>query len=411
MNKVAIAFLTKDRVELTKRSIKPLYRFDACDVYWLDGSKEKATLDFTYQLLSKHNEVYFHSDIFGGPDAAVVYALTMLLDNDYDYIGLVENDVLLPNDWFDRTMALFDVGVKDGLKVGAVSARCYVDRILVQRSGYALVHNHGWGTQIMTREAAQLTLNNLRTGWTLDNRRAFSSLAGVDIGKWWAFRLSEHHITTDWNNEAMLASHGLASIASTPSHVQMIGQDPPLAQQGLTIATEPVEALRNDCAFGLFVERTRQVREGRLCLPDTSYVRNVDGSHIVFAHQLGGLGARWEGNWTLKAFAGFGPFAWRAAEQGASLTVPVVGPCSIYLTGGKDGAAWEIIDTAGIKASPTLPPETTLMWIDLPTPVVYREIRITATKAGGIVYGIKCRDPQIRVADWRFDHGKLPRIE
>src|ERR1700722_4662170 len=145
MNRAAIAFSTCDRVELSRQSIEPLLQPDKFDLFWIDGSKTEAgkKLGYEYGCDAEHG-LDFHTGITGGSGAAIVYALTTMLSyrvptpaNEpaqryYDYVGLVENDVVLDKDWFDRTMALFYRGAEDGLEVGAVSARCYEDRILCQ---------------------------------------------------------------------------------------------------------------------------------------------------------------------------------------------------------------------------------------------------------------------------------------
>ena len=40
MNKVAISFSTKNRYELTRQSIDPLYQPERFDLFWCDGSDE-----------------------------------------------------------------------------------------------------------------------------------------------------------------------------------------------------------------------------------------------------------------------------------------------------------------------------------------------------------------------------------
>src|SRR5580658_8454148 len=136
MNRVAIAFNTCDRVELTNSSIEPLLQSGKFDLHWCDGSKTEegqTQLDSYY----RNNSFHFYKGIHGGSGPAIVFALTKMLDNfrEYEIVGLVENDVLLDQNFFDDMMALFERGKQDGLEVGAVSARCYEDRILFQRDG------------------------------------------------------------------------------------------------------------------------------------------------------------------------------------------------------------------------------------------------------------------------------------
>jgi hypothetical protein len=46
MNKIAIAFLTKDRVDLSKRTIVPLLQPDKFDLFLIDGSDTPAGMRF-----------------------------------------------------------------------------------------------------------------------------------------------------------------------------------------------------------------------------------------------------------------------------------------------------------------------------------------------------------------------------
>src|SRR5262245_1838659 len=249
MNKLGIAFTSKDRPELSARTIEPLLS-STFDCWWLDGSDTKAGEDLPWTFRGKVHSI--HSNVRGGADAAIVYALSTLYDAGYEFIGLCENDVLLPRDWFSKTMDLFYRMYDPPFPVGAVSARCYEDRILLQRDGYAVCHNIGAGHVIFRREVVPLILDHYRTGWTTTNRRVFAQRCGLDIGAWWAFRGGQHWLTADWHFDTVLAAHGYASLALTPSDVEMIGQDPPLEEQGLRIAREPVEALRNEKAWERF---------------------------------------------------------------------------------------------------------------------------------------------------------------
>src|SRR5580693_7953368 len=132
MNKIAIAFLTRDRVDLSKRTIKPLLQLDKFDLFLIDGSDTEVGRLFAVHHGSETVGLALnvYSNVKGGADAAVVYALTEMLKGDYTHVGLVENDVLLHPDWFGPTMGLYERGDAEGLLVGAVSARTYADRIL-----------------------------------------------------------------------------------------------------------------------------------------------------------------------------------------------------------------------------------------------------------------------------------------
>lgn len=414
MNKVAIAFSTKDRVELSQQAVVPLLRPDLFDLFWVDGSNTLAGQEL--------NEGYSHGmsvrgGVRGGADAAIVYSLTEMLKNpQFEYVGLVENDVLLHSDWFGPTMALFERGKAEGLEVGAVSARCYEDRILFQRDGYAVTHNTGAGMVIFTREAAELVLENFRTGWWAHNRRIFMQLSGLDIGKWAAFRANEQWTTADWHFDATLAELGIASLALTPSPVEMIGQIPSLHEQGLKLATTPVELLRNDKAFDIFRVNLERRRFGAVKSSNCSQFHQMDdGTWIIFPHQVAAIGGKYQGDWKLKWSQGFGPFAWQAGEGAripTTLTARISGPCTFMVSGGEAGGRVEIEDLhSGYKVTPELPAEgPTTQVLNLPVPghVSYREVRLTMHTPGTRFYGIQTREAQPWLPAVKFIHATLP---
>ncbi len=409
--RLALALGLRDRVDLAERSIGPLLH-DDIDLFLIDGSRTEVARKWAEDQALRHN-ARLHANVTGGADAWIVYALTTLLNSsDAPYVGICENDVLLHRGWLVPTLACFDRAVSEGLEAGAVSARCYEDRILCQRDGYALCHNLGAGHIILTREAARLALSYARTSWTTENRKTFHQFSGIDIARHWAFRGDQHMVTLDWGVERVLAAHGFASLALTPSEVEMIGQDPPLHEQGLTIVKEPVEWLRNDRAFGLFALRTEFIREGKRRLPDQMFCRPDEQSQIIFPHQIGTLnGYRGQG-WRLKWMQGFGPFAF-VADQPDQVDVTIAGPCSFFVSGGKEGGKVRIVDIqSGYEMEPDLPPEgdtNQVMQLAVPGNIAYRTVRLTAITPGTTFYGIKVNEPQPIDPTWAFDHSVLPK--
>lgn len=418
--KTCIAFLTCDKPDLTRQSIVPLLDCGA-DIMWVDGSRTEAGTS----LLSNYDTKYKFTNVRGGAGAAIVFALSTMLEKGYDAVGLVENDVLLADEWFAPTMRLFEVHPS----VGAVSARCYEDRILFQRDDHAICHNLGAGQIILTRDAATLILHHFRTGWTSDNRRVFGKLAGIDIGGYWAFRGSEHWLTADWHWDALLAAHGYASLALTPSPCDMIGQNPPLAEQGLKIVTEPVEARRNPPKADEYLYNLKQIREGKLDINEfktPSPFSPAVGGHIVFPHQAVGIGGCYIGNWRLTETRGWGTFAWTSAEpttivvdrepnesvEDTQVQLPITGACSLLVGGGEAGGYVSVHDThsgfsqklhikaasGGQTASIVVPPTS-----------IRRTITLTMLDPGLTFYGVTCREPQVYLpADgWAFNHKHL----
>jgi hypothetical protein len=416
--KIAIAYSTKDQVELTKQTF-PVLRDGQHALYWCDGSKTDEGRAFFF----KNSAYTTHppSHVTGGADAAIAWKLSTLLaaPQGFTHIGLLENDVLLDNDWFEPTMALFEQGRQDGLHVGAVSARSYVDRVLIQRDRYAVMHNLGAGMVVFTRQAAELVLRSFRTHWWPDNRKLFAQLAGIDLATYAAFRGQEQFVTTDWGWEAQLASHGLASLALTPAKCQMIGQNPPLAQQGLELTAPGVfltvsKDERGDRAFDLYRTNLVAIRERghTFELPGTIH---RDGAGMLFyPHQLGYLagGPTWQGTLELMWSQGFGPFAYRAGPGGASLSVRISGSCSFLATGGDAGAKVRIADTrSGFNFAPQLPPALPQhASITVPGGPISRAITMEMDE-GAVFCGLSTTEPQMLDSTFRFDWSQLPEAK
>lgn len=411
--KVAIAYLTKDRPDLIAQT-GPRMPFDHAQVFSIDGSvteEGRMAVDLAMRLFGDGGAPRFWG-VGGGADAAIVFALTKMLAHpaNYTHVGLCENDVLLHDGWFEGTMALFEKGKADGLNVGAVSPRCYADRILIQRDGYAVMHNLGAGIVLFSREAAHIILANYRTGWWSDNRSIFAQLSGIDIGRYAAFRGNQQWLTADWHFDAVLAQHGLASLALSPSAVEMIGQEPSLEEQGLTLVREPVEERRDEEAFGKFLDGTSDIRIG-CWRPDSIHpIQQHMGTRIYFAHQLSLPTYRRKGDWRLKWSQGFGPFVWRANEDGCRLQLPLFGPATFLVSGGAKGAKVSITDTeSGYEITPDIPPgEMQIAQLQMPAGMSYREIVMTCSE-GAIFYGVQTTEPQ-PTTNHKFDYHSLPPV-
>jgi hypothetical protein len=438
MNRVAIAFNTCDRVELTKRSIEPLLQPDKFSTWWIDGSRTEEARELPRDDL--YGVYKTHRNIRGGSGPAIVYALTTLLNSwnhkgvpgkdgsnyfyNYTHIGLVENDVLLHDNWFDDMMALFERGNADGLNVGAVSARCYEDRILFQRDGYAVKHNIGAGMIMFTREAAELVLANYRTVWTTENRTLFAQLSGIDLATYWAFRGNQHMLVADWNFDRVLAAHGLASLALTPNRITMLDQD--IGPLGLKYADgNPPEIITGNAEyFERYRDNLAKIREGKL-KPGAHIERFHDGqSYTIFPHQIPRMGGLYQGDWRIRDFLGFGPFCWKAGPGERAygehsiypgtpeLVVPVCGPCDVVVSGGETGGNIRIEDEqSGYDVEPFVQPEAAgMLQISVPGSAGYRRLRLTTSTPGVCFMGLKTREPQITLPHIRFDYSTLPPV-
>jgi hypothetical protein len=412
--KLAIAYSSKDEVENTDQTLDRLCASEfgtEFDIYWGDGSATDAGLKF----FRDYRDCAFHSGrVLGGADAAIAWKLSEMLKHPYTHIGLLENDVLLDEDWFEPTMALFEKGRDDGLDVGAVSPRSYVDRVLVQRDGYAVMHNIGAGVVIFTREAAEIVLRSFRTHWWPDNVRLFAQLSGIDLRTFAAFRGQEQWVTTDWRWEAQLARHGLASLALTPAKCRMVGQKIPLEKQGLKLVDEqPDNVWRSASAFAQYRDTLARVRAGDYALDRPGPIfEPPEGGHLFFPHQLGYLagGVQWHGASELQWSQGFGPFAYRAGPHGASLAVRISGTCGFLVGGGQSGAQIIAEDMrSGFRFAPDLPPnpDNVPASIQVPGTPVPRTVMLTMNE-GAVFYGLACADRQMLNPSFRFDWTQLP---
>lgn len=424
--RVAIAYSSKDRIDKTKKTLKPLLS-KQFDTWWFDGSQTEEGQ--TYHA-DRCDKVKAAIRLTGGSCRYIVTALTALLAHTegvsevpYDYIGLVENDVMLHENWFDKTIELFDTGKAHGLEVGAVSARSYVDRVLVQCDGFAVMHNLGAGMVIFSRTAAELILNYYRTGMTTENRKVFAMLSGVDIGPYWAFKGMDHMLVADWSWDRMLAQHGLASLALTPAKVTQLEK---IKDQGLALTKKPVKELDNPKAFTKYARNLERVRKGEAIFPVTPGLRLFYGdTWTIFPHQLPSLGAVYSGDWRFQWALAYGCFAWKAgpglADEACSTPVrwdnppivhiPVMGAIDVLVSGGDKGGQVKVEDeSSGFTCSPGMPPEADAgsLAISVPGHCSYRTIKVTALTPGLVFYGIRSKEPQLYLPQIKFNSNVLP---
>jgi len=97
--KLGLVYSTKNQLELTQRTLPRVSGYTGkYDLHWVDGSTDSAALAY---LEASKGEVYqVHRNIRGGADSAIAFKLTELLKLPYTHIGIIENDVLLDEDWF-----------------------------------------------------------------------------------------------------------------------------------------------------------------------------------------------------------------------------------------------------------------------------------------------------------------------
>jgi hypothetical protein len=189
----------------------------------------------------------------------------------------------------------------------------------------------------------------------------------------------------------------------------MIGQNPPLEQQGLRLHDGYDTSRWDDGAFERYRDNLAAIRRGEFQLPQGLIHRDGE-SMLFFAHQLGNLaGARWQGQSSLKWSQGFGPFGYRAGPGGASLSVRVSGICSFLVTGGEHGARVTAEDhRSGFKFAPDLPAMMEqFASISVPGGPIPRTVTCDLAE-GAVLYGLHAAEPQMLDTTFRFDWSQLP---
>jgi hypothetical protein len=222
-SKVGFALSTRDRFVYTMRTIKSLDAEAGFDLIWNDGSERNEVPELSrYFAFRNARLVEVNYGVKGGADAAICFGLRRLLELGYDFVGLIENDVLLSPGWFSTMRVAFEAANQDGILVGAVSALGYQSRVLEYRKGYSLDWARGAALVLFTREGAQLLLDSYaHLEMTSQQLRGFyADKFGVALHVLeWAVggRWMDGPMTLDWGYAPLLYSHGYACIGTIPS--------------------------------------------------------------------------------------------------------------------------------------------------------------------------------------------------
>jgi hypothetical protein len=222
-SKIGFALSTRDRFVYTMRTIKSLDAEGGFDLIWNDGSERNEVPELSrYFAFRNARLVEVNYKVKGGADAAICYGLRRLLELGYDFVGLVENDLLLSPGWFAAMRDAFETAADDGVSVGAVSSLGYQSRVLEFRKNYSLDWARGAALALFTREAAELLLENYsRLEMTSQQIRGFyAEHFGVALhepewgvgGRW-----MDGPMTLDWGYAPLLYSHGYACVGTIPS--------------------------------------------------------------------------------------------------------------------------------------------------------------------------------------------------
>lgn len=339
---IAIALSTKDRVHLTEQMFAPLTAEGGYDLYWMDGSVSDAGKALPARLGSKAPQfVEAHYGVGGGPDAAIVYSLSLMLSKGYDYVGLIENDVLLSPGWFDALMKLFELGRADGLNVGGATVRPFDKRTLWRCRNYSVLFNAGAGMIMLSREGALTVLRHYRTSTAGEIRRTFQYAAGKDLALTWEFTGNDEHnidvwpVSGDWYFESALAKEGYWVLGSTPGYADNIDANLEEAL-GIRVNALSTHTDEEDPAFRAWFEEYagKKNQEKNLVGLDATYQYDpYNRRWIVYPHQLacavkGAFAGKWGCVWNQRT----GPFTAVALGEDSVISLPVFGPAKIVLS-------------------------------------------------------------------------------
>jgi hypothetical protein len=222
-SKVGFALSTRDRFVYTMRTIKSLDAEGGFDLIWNDGSGRSEVPELSrYFAFRNVRLVEANYSVKGGADAAIRFGLRRLLELDYDFIGLVENDLLLSQGWLGAMRATFVAADEEGITVGAVSALGYQSRVLEYRKKYSIDWARGAALVLFTREAAQLLLENYsRLEMTSQQIRGFYAQqfgVALHVPEWAVGgRWMDGPMTLDWGYAPLLYANGYACVGTIPS--------------------------------------------------------------------------------------------------------------------------------------------------------------------------------------------------
>ncbi len=227
-DRVGFSFSTRDRYLFTLQTLKSLDTEGGFDLIWNDGSTEPGVpaLARNYKFQSA-KLVEMNFAVTGGPERAVCFGLSRLLELGYDYVGLIENDILFRPGWFSSLMRLFSLGAADGIVCGSATARSFESNVLEYRAGYGVHCDTGAGMVLFYRPAAQIIMDlysnpeSLRMT-THSWQKFYADLFGLDLrtfAPFWAYPPDRAFPRTlDCGYTPSLYLNGYASLGTTPSY-------------------------------------------------------------------------------------------------------------------------------------------------------------------------------------------------
>jgi hypothetical protein len=222
-SKLGFALSTRDRFVYTMRTVKSLDAEGGFDLIWNDGSERNEVPELSrYFAFRNARLVEVNYSVKGGADSAIRFGLRRLLELGFDFIGLVENDLLLSPGWLGAMRAAFVAAAEEGITVGAVSALGYQSRVLEYRKNYSIDWARGAALVLFSREAAQLLLESYsRLEMTSQQIRGFYAEhfgVALHVPEWAVGgRWMDGPMTLDWGYAPLLYANGYACVGTIPS--------------------------------------------------------------------------------------------------------------------------------------------------------------------------------------------------
>jgi len=227
-DRIGFSFSTRDRYLFTLQTIQSLDTEGGFDLIWNDGSKEAGVPALAGNYKFKNARlVEVNYGVTGGADRAICFGLSRLLELGYDYVGLIENDILFRPGWFTALRQLFARGAQEGIACGSATARSFESHALEYRDGYGVQADIGAGMVLFSRSAAEIIVENYSKPSSLQMTthswwKFYADLFGLDLhgfAPFWALPPEEPNpCTLDWGYTPSLYLRGYASLSTIPSY-------------------------------------------------------------------------------------------------------------------------------------------------------------------------------------------------
>ena len=227
-DRIGFAFSSKDRYFFTLQTLQSLDTEGGFDLIWNDGSSEAAVPALAGNYKFRHARlVEFNRGVTGGAERAVCFGLSRLLELGYDYVGLIENDILFRPGWFRRLLNLFSLAAAEGIACGSATARSFESHVLDYRNGYGIQADVGAGMVLFSRAAAEIIMELYANPSSLQMtthswQKFYADHFGVDLrnfAPFWAYPPNQAvPCTLDWGYSPSLYLNGYASLSTIPSY-------------------------------------------------------------------------------------------------------------------------------------------------------------------------------------------------